>query len=165
MPEKLPAKIESYTVVQMTTEELSETIIENLSGTQLSRMDLDTVRIPSGGGTSWTVPGLDGEETVKVLRGVIVHQTVARGYWETSFEDQSGAPPTCYSNDGKVGIGTPGGDCASCKFNQWGTDRRGGKGKACRELRLLFILQVGSVLPFVAVSQKRPFLSVAVRRA
>jgi hypothetical protein len=133
--------------MQLSSAELTETLIENLGGAQLNRGDLDTVRIPSGGATNWSIPGIDGEESEKVLRGVIVYQTVARGYWETSFEDASGAPPTCYSNDGKTGIGTPGGDCATCKFNQWGTDRRGGKGKACRELRLLFLIAKEGFLP------------------
>lgn len=140
---------ERYPVMSMSKEELSEVIRENIGVGGMSHLDLDRVRIPAGGGQAWAVPDLNGERSERVIRGIIAYQTVARGYWESLFEDGGGSPPTCYSNDGVHGIGDPGTDCATCKFNQWGSDRKGGQGKACRELRLLFMLQEGSYLPIV----------------
>lgn len=145
----LPAVVQHYSIMTMDKEELSEVLRENTAG-QLSRLDLPTVKIPAGGGTSWTVPDVEeGDRTEKTLRGLVVYQTVARGYWEESFDvSGGGTPPTCYSNDGRRGVGNPGGDCATCKLNQWGTGRNG-EGKACREMRLIFMLQENDVLPFV----------------
>lgn len=147
----LPAIPENYQVMQMSKDELLEVIQENIGPGGISHLDLDRIRIPAGGATSWSIPDLEGERSEKVVRGIISYQTVSRGYWESSFDDGGGAPPTCYSPNGITGIGDPGGDCSICKFNQWGSDRRGGKGKACRELRLLFMLAPDSLLPFVVV--------------
>lgn len=147
----LPAVVENYSIMSVSTEELAEIVRENIGVTGMSHLDLDRVRVPAAGGTTWSVPTLDGESLEKVLRGVMVYQTVARAYWESSFEDGGGSPPSCYSNDGQTGQGMPGGDCASCKYNQWGSDRRGGQGKACRELRLLFLMQEQNLLPAVVV--------------
>jgi hypothetical protein len=147
--QNLPARIDSFAVMQFDRDQLREVITENIGTSGISHLDLDRVHVPTAGGTTWSVPNLDGEKSEKTLRGVIGYQTVARGYWEALFEDGGGEPPSCYSNDGRVGVGNPGGDCSTCKFNQWGSDRRGGKGKACRELRLLFLLQEDSFLPMV----------------
>jgi hypothetical protein len=107
----LPVVAQNYSVMQMSKEELVEVIVENTGGT-LSRLDLPTVRVPTAGGTTWTIPDVEsGDRSDKVLRGIVVYQTVARGYWEASFNSSGGGtPPTCYSNDGKRGLGNPGGD-------------------------------------------------------
>ena len=149
MSDNLPAVQERYQIMTFEPAELKEIISENLGGAGMSHLDLPRVRIPTGGGTQWTIPDPEGEKSERVLKGIIVYQTVARGYWEASFDEGGGQPPTCYSNDGKTGQGDPGGDCSTCKFNQWNSDRRGGKGKACRELRLLFMIQGDSLLPTV----------------
>ena len=43
----------------------------------------------------------------------------------------------------------PEGLCENCPMNQWETAAGGGKGKACKEARLLFTLLPGRVLPVV----------------
>lgn len=146
----LPAVVQQYSIMTMDHQDLAEVLRDNTAG-QLSRLDLPTVKIPAGGGTSWTIPDVEeGDRNEKSLRGIVVYQTVVRGYWEQTFEATGGGtPPTCYSNDGRRGVGEPGGDCATCKLNQWGTDPRGGNGKACREMRLIFMIQEHDILPFV----------------
>jgi hypothetical protein len=49
--------------------------------------------------------------------------------------------------DGITGTGNPGGSCSDCPFNQFGSD--GGKGKACKNMKLLYILTEGNMLPLV----------------
>ena len=39
--------------------------------------------------------------------------------------------------------------CATCPMNQFGSDPKGGKGKACKEMRRLFILQKGDMYPSI----------------
>jgi hypothetical protein len=148
----LPAVIEQYSIMTVDQDYLTEVIRENLGG-ELSRLDLQTVRVPTAGGLTWAVSDVErGELTEKTLRGLVVYQTVARGYWAETFDSSGGGtPPTCVSNDGKKGLGNPGGSCATCPLNQWGSDARGGNGKACREMRLIYMLREDTVLPMVVV--------------
>jgi hypothetical protein len=46
------------------------------------------------------------------------------------------------------GSGNPGGGCAACPMNQFGSAING-HGKACKEVRLFFLLRKGEVLPDV----------------
>jgi hypothetical protein len=147
----LPVVAEHYSVMTVDQLVLIDILRENV-GDKTSRLDLETVRVPTAGGLTWTIPDVEGERSEKVLRGIVVHQTPVRGYWAEIFDTSGGGtPPTCYSDDGKTGLGNPGGKCATCPLNQWGSDRRGGNGKACREMRLLFMIRENTVLPMVVV--------------
>lgn len=56
-------------------------------------------------------------------------------------------------------------DCASCKFNQWGSDPKGGRGKACKESRRMVILPQSSVLTQNPAGQPYPAAPGAVKKA
>jgi len=128
---------------------INEVIEENLGDEELNPVsDLEKIQVPSGGATVWTIPTIDGEEDVKELTGIIVHTQRVRLYWAESFENSGSTPPDCYSDDGKHGIGTPGGLCSECPMNQWGSADKG-NGKACQERRLLYMLRPDSILPVV----------------
>ena len=116
---------------------------------------------------SWEIPTLDGLESSKELRGVIVAVRKPRTYWETSIDDgEDSSPPNCSSDDGVLGFGdygvgsdlNPSGQCKNCPMDQWGSGltiedkakrKDGGRRgpKACREQRQLFMLLPGSMLP------------------
>lgn len=142
----------NYALAKFTPEQLREAISENFADDELTPNDLDRVRVPSGGGTAWAIPTLEGEEDmVKLIDGVIVHYRPARAYWSQSLDESGGgSPPDCTAPDGKHGVGTPGGTCAVCPLNQFGS-ADGGRGKACKEMRLLFLLRPDSLLPLVMV--------------
>jgi hypothetical protein len=125
---------------------IGEVLAENLGGEQVGPGDLDRIRIPAGGGTSFTVPTLTGEQDVKEFDGIIVAVKTVRSFWEAEYTGE-GNPPDCFSDDGITGHGKPGGTCATCPLNQWASAK--GAGKACKERRLLFVLREGSVLPDV----------------
>lgn len=152
--------VEEYQVMTFDKKELMEVIQENLQGVALSPSDLDVIKVPGGGATMWTVPTLDGEEDVKELTGVIVYWQNRRGYWSQSIEETGGGtPPDCSSEDGVYGIGTPGGECAKCPLAEFGTAKNGqGKGQACKQNILLFLVTDGDVLPKVV---KVPPTSIA----
>ena len=137
-----------YLALQQTKQELAEIITDNLGVGGISAFDLDRVKVPTGGALQWAVPSLDGVDTVKALEGVIVLWTQPRARWESSLENGGRKPPVCTSEDGIVGVGNPGGSCASCRYNQFGTAAKGG-GKACKERRMLFMLNPDSLLPMV----------------
>lgn len=113
-------------------------------------LTFDRVKIPSGGGQAFEVPGDDPDspDLTKELVGVIVDQHPVNVYYALAYSGGN-SPPDCASNDGKVGIGTPGGDCASCPHNQWGSDPDGGRGKACQNKRRIYLLRDGDLFPIL----------------
>lgn len=81
-------------------------------------------------------------EVLKEIKGVLVYNHKTRGYWPKG----GGKVPECSSLDGLAGTITETNEkrsCASCPFNQWGSaetdDGSESKGKACKEMRRLFI--------------------------
>lgn len=173
-------KAEEYAVTAMNPQELQAVIRENVGGGGITEFDLDRVHVPAGGATTWTIPSLEGEEESKEITGVIVYWREPRAYWAQSFDETGGGtPPDCYSPDGVHGYGSPGGLCAKCPFAQFGSAEKG-RGQACKQMRLLFVLRKGSMLPLVVVApptsikplktyflrlaaQGRPYWSVVTR--
>lgn len=81
-------------------------------------------------------------DLVKELRVVVVFSHKARGFWE-----EGNKVPVCTSMDGRTGQGDPGGACATCPLNQFGSDPKGGNGKACKEMRRLYFVREEDGLP------------------
>lgn len=131
----------------------SEVMAENLGAGGLSPGDLDRVKTPSGGGTAWEIPTLDGQgDIAKELEVIIVAANDVRAYYETKYDGDKN-PPDCFSLDCKTGVGNPGGSCASCEWSQWGTatDDKGDftDGQACSQRKMMLCIGPDSTLPFV----------------
>lgn len=133
---------------------MAEIMAENFGDDGFSAGDLDRLIIPSGGGTAWDIPD---EMPAREITGILLYQQDTRSYWATK-RGEGGAedgPPDCSSPDGKIGIGiagegseiNPTGECADCPFNEYGTALGGGKGKACKQKKDLFVLRTGANLP------------------
>lgn len=126
-------------------EDIKAVMEENLSGERLGMSALDTIKVPSGGSTSFEVETLNGTESVKELRGVIVYDRQVRTYWENSFDETGGgSSPDCYSDDAVTGKGIPGGNCQECNFGKFGPN---GEHPLCRECRDVYIITTRSALP------------------
>lgn len=124
------------------------TIQEALSG-ECAGLDFsfDRIRIPSGGGLAFEVPGEeDDPELVTKITAVIAYQHPAYAYYATKFHGGN-IPPDCGSFDGEQGIGNPGGDCHKCSFNKFGSGE--GKAKACKNRRMLYLLREGEIFPLM----------------
>lgn len=144
------ATIQNYLALSGDTSTIMEALDANLGGGGMSPFDLDRVKVPSQGSTNWEIPDLDEESvSAKVLSGIVLHSAPVRSYWEKGLDEGGASPPDCSSNDLLVGVGTPGGDCLTCPMNVWGSDPKGGSGKACSERRFLFMLRPQSFLPLV----------------
>jgi hypothetical protein len=148
-----PASVSLATIAALNADmaAVQAVIDENLGSGGLSQFDLQRIKMPNADSPFYTITDLDGEIAVKEVRCVVLFQRDIRTYWRSSIDDTGGgSPPDCHSFDSKVGIGDPGGDCASCPLNQFGSAAKG-TGKACKEVRQLFILREGSesVLPEV----------------
>lgn len=138
---------QSYPVLAMDAERMTRVIRANLGNTRMTEFDVDRLKVPSGGGNLWTVPTLEGEESMKSVDGIVVYWKEPRAYWRESFDDSGGGtPPDCQSDDGVRGVGEPGGDCATCPMAKFGTHAKG-RGQACKQMRVLFLVRPGEFLP------------------
>jgi hypothetical protein len=144
-----PAYIANIEDMQMVMEALRE----NIGGEQLSRFDFPRITIPQGNARHMTVITEEDPEgeAMTEFSGIIVANHMARSYWrDTGGQEVGNTPPDCSSPDAIIGFGSPGGDCESCPFAQFGSDRGGeGRGQACKQMRTLYILRPGMMLPVV----------------
>lgn len=144
-----------YELMRLGNDEVRELVGEALSpGESLGIGDLTRIKVPAGGATAWQVPSITGgEDSMKELTGVILRADTRRAYWVKEY-DGANDPPDCASSDGIHGIvadeasGLPGGVCAECPFNEFGSGRNE-VGKACKETRVIFLLPPDSILPYV----------------
>jgi hypothetical protein len=132
-----------YEVLNCDIQEVTEMIGEFLED-GLKPGDLEQIKIPTGGGIQWELPG---GEMANAFEGVIVGIQTTRAYWEGDFAG-GGTPPTCTSQNGKTGIGSPGGACDYCPKNQWGSGKNG-VGTACAPRKRIYILRPEGFLPVV----------------
>jgi hypothetical protein len=153
----------SYKIMKTGTKEIVNLLKENLGGEKLTANDLNRVTVPTGGNTSWQVPTLSGDKPAQAIEGIVIFHKSTRAYWKESFDESGGgSPPDCVSRDGLIGIGKPGGDCQTCPNAQFETARGGrGRGKACSESRLVYMVQPDETLPLVV---KVPATSLANAR-
>ncbi len=138
-------------------EETMLAISENIGNDVLTPWSLPRLKVPGGGARSWEIEILGEVDSVQAIRGVMLHTTINRSYWKENFDSSGGgSPPDCVSQDGLNGVGEPGGDCLSCRFNQFGSDTgpdgTQAKGKACKEQRVIYILQENDVFPSILVT-------------
>ena len=154
-------------------DEIKAILEANIGPRGLTPQQLERIKAPTGGGTMWTVTGIDGEEALKVLRGIPLAWSDGRMYYRVPFAERgkTKTPPDCSSKDGFWGVGDPGGECRNCPMAQWGSDPKGGRGQACREIRRILFLRGDHILPELvtvpATSLKNArdyFLRLASRR-
>lgn len=142
-----------YPLLDPTQKGAQEAILANLGDQGPGEFDLERVRVPAGGGTSWTLVGLDGKEReAKELDCVLLMWKNSRAYWKESFDASGGGvPPSCTSHDAQFGVGDNGeGEgrraCADCGQSKFGSAEKG-KGQACKQMKVLFCLMQGNMLP------------------
>ena len=128
---------------------IAELITDNLEGEEFSPQDLTRISVPGGGGQTFSIPSPGGDIDAKTIEGIIIKVQTVRIYFSQPFGSGEVTPPDCFSNDGMTGIGNPGGNCATCPLNEWGSKGDGKKGKVCSEKRNIFILPADSLLPYV----------------
>ena len=122
---------------------LNEALADDCRGLEFS---FDRVKLPAGGGTAFEIPsaGSDESEMAKDVTGVIVYNHPSYAFYKDRYSGGSN-PPDCGSFDGVLGIGTPGGNCASCPYNKFGSGE--GQSKLCKNKRMLYILREGELFP------------------
>lgn len=121
-------------------------IRENLKNQPLSFQLFDIVKSPSGGSTSFSVPGLAGDEMYKELTGVVLDYMTPRAYWDTP-DPVEGTPPVCYSPNSL--ISSDGKPCSHCQFNDFGSKDGDSNAKACKESVMIFLLRPDNIMPII----------------
>ena len=148
-----PNDVSTYRILGRTREGVEQAmgvLVNNLRGDKLSERDLPRVTVPAQGNTIWTVPTTEGDKHYDEITGILVEYTSPRAYWSKPLEPGNVVPPNCSSPDGIKGFGEPGGDCLGCPFDAFGTALgEGQNGKACKEKKMIFLLQPDRTLPLV----------------
>ncbi len=126
-----------------------ESPIDDFNDFEGIMMTFPRIKIPGGGSTQFEIPSDNPEKPdyTPAIEGVILFNHNTNAIWVAVSEYDMNASPVCSSPDGKTGYGIPGGACAECPFNQYESDPNGGKGKACKNMRSLYILQNNAVMP------------------
>lgn len=124
---------------------LNDALSEELSGLSGS---FERIKIPAGGMTVFEIPGEnpDSPETVKEFSAVILHHHPLYAYYTDKYTGGSN-PPDCGSFDGVIGEGNPGGECAKCPYNKFGSGENGAK--ACKNRRRIYLLREGEIFPMI----------------
>ena len=145
----------------------ADDLAEDLEGLELS---FPRVKIP-GGVPQFKMPGEDPDHPsfVSEIEGIILYNHSANACWPEGSEYDDNTPPQCQSMDGIQGYGNPGLLCEACGNNQFGSS---GKGKLCKNMRMLYILRSGDAIPLelsLPPTSIKPFknfvnMSFALRR-
>lgn len=127
---------------------LAESLGEEMQGLNIT---FDRIKVPSGGGLAYEVPGDNPEEPEleKDFEAVILYHHPMLSYYKEKYNGANEAP-NCSSIDGITGIDRDTGEMKSCKdcpFNEFGSGENGGK--ACKVKRRVFLLRKGEALPVV----------------
>lgn len=136
-------------------EDAKEVLAENLDG--MGEQRFEKIIMPGSGGIAFTLVDEDGkEEPVKELRGILLDKYPFKAWYIKSFEEKNRDDvgiPDCFSSDNIHGsgckeAGIPSGQlCETCKYGQWGSSRKGGRGKDCADKIRVHILLEDNVFP------------------
>lgn len=135
-------------------EEQFITPVENLDfqeEMQGLNITFDRIKVPSGGGLAFEVPGENPDEPdlQKEFSAVILYHHPVLSYYKEKYTGGNEAPD-CSSFDGIKGVERETGEikkCKDCPLNVFGTGENGGK--ACKTKRRIFILRANEMLPTI----------------
>lgn len=131
--------------LQLADFNINEAMAEELDGLDGG---FERIKIPSAGSTVFEVPGENPNEpdAVKEFSAVILYHHPLHAYYLSKYTGGNN-PPDCGSFDGVTGEGNPGGSCAKCPYNQFGSGENGSK--ACKNRRRIYVLREGEIFPLL----------------
>ena len=112
------------------------------------------IKIAAAGANVFKVtdPGEEDSQTATEISGVIIMSHKCNAYWPMKYGTSDAAKsPDCVSYDGVTGVVAATGECReceSCPYNQYGSADNG-RGKACKNMRRLYIMREGDIFPMV----------------
>ena len=147
------AVIENSANIIPTAEDMA-VITEELK--DIDRITYGRIRLVAGGAGVFKVTeiGEDDSSAAAEIVGIIILSHKCNAYWTGKFGSGGDAAkqPDCASMDDKTGIVAATGECRDCATAPTisSTARpMEGRGKACKNMRRLYILREGDLLPMV----------------
>lgn len=135
---------------------------ENLNG--LGTIKFPKVKMPSGGAAFFSMINEEGKpKPHETIEGIIISRVPHKVWYAKSYNEKGKDDigiPDCYSADCITGTGyqdpetglwviPKGQKCETCPKNQWGSHRKGGRGKDCNDKIRIHDLLEGSLFPIV----------------
>jgi hypothetical protein len=119
------------------------------------KIEFPRLKILHAGALMFQLPqDLEGEsKQTKEIDCVMLFQQRIRGYWVNAFGGEKQLPE-CASMDCLSGIDRTDGEtvksmCKTCPKSQFGSDPKGGRGQACKEMRRMFMRLENDYVPTV----------------
>lgn len=132
-----------------------KSIMQAMELEDMSEFPYGRIKAAAGGATLFEVyePGDEEPENAQEITGVIVMSHPCNAYWGTPFGKSRDKTPVCSSMDGKQGM-TRDGEfiaCQGCPYNEYGTAGDGARGKACKNMRRIYLLRpdAGDLFPLI----------------
>lgn len=144
------------------TKDAPEALLKLIKDNDVTSRNLTRIGPPSGKGKLFEIETVDGPKAEATLHLVILNVFARqKAWWAKDASESSNTPPDCRSTDGMHGVGNnrldqhPDGnrtlesahDCLTCDWNAWKSDRKGGKGKDCKDFAIVTALRRGTRLP------------------
>ena len=147
-----------FPVLVKGTSKALEIIQEQLDAEDITIFSLEKISVVPGGVKLFQIKSPSGKTTtVAKLHGVILLRRRMRAYWPDG--QPLGQPPSCFSDDGKVGLGDISESgiietrrCKVCPMAQFGSAMKKGKkkkGQGCQLRNVLFFLREGRNMPSI----------------
>ena len=152
-------KVEDFAIMKADRDAVRDMVEANLGGGEITEFDLPRAKMPSGEMPAFVFNSGGGKpEMLTEIVGVIVYHADRRAYWSQGLDEGGGGtPPDCWSPDAMKGIGMIaekyGGNCKTCPMAAFGSshkrDGTPGRGQACQQRKMIFILIKDRILPIV----------------
>lgn len=145
------ADVSNYLVLTTGIDEVKDLMQETMGDEGLAPHELDRAVNPQGKIMMWGLPTIEGDlDMVSEVEGVILYHTFNRSYWEKEYgKGETKALPDCSSDDAKIGVGNPGGNCKTCPYAVFGSAKN--NSQACTKTKHIFILRENELLPLLVV--------------
>lgn len=118
-------------------------LLERMAEVKDNLESIENFRLPRAKMTPEGLEFLEGQPPIKEVEGVILHTKKTNMYYANTYTPGQTSPPDCYSLDGILpdkSVQSPvHPKCQGCPMAEFGTNQMK-KGKACRNLKPLFML-------------------------
>ena len=89
----------------------------------------------------------EGENHLAEFEAIIVFAKNANAWYQGKYDPRDPQPPDCASSDGKVPDRGEEKQAESCKVCPRNEFKKDGSGKDCKNMKVLFLLQPGGIIP------------------
>jgi len=159
-------KSKAYSALSEQSEKALATL-DKISNSKFHISELPRLKMPSKDENLFTIQKSGFKKKVECIEGIVVAQNDIRFYWKKE-KDNSSHSPVCFSNNCISGLGTPGGDCATCSLAQFDP---GNVSSSCQQRKAVLILRREDILPLALIAPPKSakalssyFLSLASNR-